>query len=178
MDFEQKWKRAVKNTEIEKGWVGYLNTNSSTTLSYIMLSESMLDNSDTVIRKGKVEVTRPLIYLPDNNPVFEGFELSSQNLFNSSVLTFLLLRGVSFPSLKYQNSVYSLDIDNLSLTEAVKKHKRELQRLEDVKTGLIVGSDDCWHYSLAIYVAALTSKSASNDIERYLKDLKSRFEDR
>ncbi|MDP8253689.1 MAG: hypothetical protein P9X27_04730 [Candidatus Kaelpia aquatica] len=178
MDFEQKWNRAVKNTEIEKSWAGYLNTSSSTVLSYIMLSESMLDSSDTVVRKGRVEVTRPLIYLPDNNPVFKGFELSEHNLFDNSAITFLLLRGVSFPSLKYQNSVYSLDIDNLSLNEVVKKHKRELQRLEDVKTGLIVGPDDYWHYSLAIYVAALASKSASNDIERYLEDLKGKFRDR
>ena len=178
MDFEQKWNRAVKKTEIEKGWVGHLNTNSSTSLSYIMLSESLLDNSDTIVRKGKVEVTRPLIYLPDNNPVFEGFESSNQNLLDGSILTFLLLRGISFPSLKYQNSVYSLDVDNLSLIEVIKKHKKELQRSEDVKTGLIIGPDDCWHYSLVIYVAALASRSASNDIKGYLRDLKGRFEDR
>jgi len=178
MDFEQNWQRAVKNTEIERSWIGHLNTSSSTTLSYIMLSESALDSSDTVIRKGNIEVTRPMIYVPDNNPVFEGFESSNKDMLDSSILIFLLLRGVSFPSLKYQNNVYSLDIDNASLIEVAKRNKRELQRLEDVKTGLIIGPDDCWHYSLVIYVAALASKSASNDIEKYLENLKDRFEDR
>jgi hypothetical protein len=178
MDFEQKWQKAVKNTEIERSYLGHLNSSSTTTLSYIMLSESTLDSSDTVIRKGKVDITRPIIYLPDNNPMFEGFELSSRDISDSSILNFLLLRGINFPSLKYQNSVYSLDIDSSSLSDVVKKSKRELQMSEDVKAGLIVGPDDCWQYSLIVYVAALASKSASNDIKKYLDDLKERFKDR
>ncbi len=175
MDFEKYWEKAAKETEIEKSWIGYLNIASSTMLSYIMLSESLVDKTDTVIRKGKIEVSRPIIYLPEHNPIFEGFEFQQNNISENSLVTFLLLRGITLPSVKYSNSVYSLDVVAGNLTQTIKKYKEELQRLEDIKTGLIIGPDDCWHFSLLIYVAALTSKSASNDIKNFLDDLKKKF---
>ncbi|MDD5613866.1 MAG: hypothetical protein PHQ54_02200 [Candidatus Omnitrophica bacterium] len=178
MDIEKVWHKAVKDTEIEKSCLTYLNSASSTMLHYIMLSESLLDNSDTVVRRGRIEITKPLVYLPEHNPVFKGFEFSDGDICDSSVLTFLLLRGVNLPSLKYHNTVYSLDVESLSLSESVKKHKQHLQKLEDVKTGVIIGPDDCWHFSLLIYVAALAAKSAPNDIRNFLEDLKRKSKDR
>ncbi|MDP8234665.1 MAG: hypothetical protein P9M06_07740 [Candidatus Saelkia tenebricola] len=175
MDFEKNWERAIGITEIERSWIGYLKNTSTTMLPYLMLCESLLDNSDTVIRKGKIEVTKPIIYLPEHNPVFEGFEFSKDNISENSVLTFFLLRGINLPSLKYSNTVYSLDMERGSLSDTIKKYKQELERLEDLKTALIVGADDCWHLSLLIYVAALTEKSVSNDIKSFLENLKNRY---
>lgn len=178
MDLEKTWRKAVEGTQIEKSWIGYLNTYSSTVLPYIVLSKSLVDDSDTVVRKGKIEVSRPLIYLPDHTPIFEGFEFEKNEISENSLLTFLLIRGISFPSMKYSNVIYSLDIENLNLDETIKKYKQELERLEDVHTGLIVGPDDCWQFSLLIYVAALTAKSAPHDIKKFLEDLKRKFKDK
>ncbi len=175
MDFEKDWERAVKTTEIERSWIGYLKNTSATMLPYLMLSESLLDNSDTVVRKGKIEVTKPIIYLPQHNPVFEGFEFPQDSILENSILTFFLLRGIHLPSLKYSNTVYSLDIERSGLSDAVKKYRQEFQKLEDLKTALIVGPDDCWHLSLLIYVAALTEKSVSNDIKSFLENLKRKY---
>ncbi|OQX82279.1 MAG: hypothetical protein B6D53_04835 [Candidatus Omnitrophica bacterium 4484_49] len=140
MDIEKYWEKAIKHTEVERARISYLNINTSTILPYIILSESMVDNSDTVIRKGKIEVTKPVIYLPDHTPILEGFEFE----------------------------------DN-PLSDTVKKYKEELIKAEDVYTGLIIGPDDCWQFSLLIYVAGLVMKSAPQDIKKFLEELRKKF---
>lgn len=175
MEFEEYWERAIRETEIEKSWLGYLNNTSQTILPYIILSKSSLDNSDTVVRKGKIEVSQPLIFLPGNTPILEGFEFQKANISENSMITFLLLRGINLPSLKYSNTIYSLQLENSSLSEMVKKYKEELQKLEDIKTALIIGPDECWQFSLLIYVAGLTAKSAPHDIKKFLEDLRRRL---
>ncbi len=175
MNIEKFWEKAIKNTEIEKVKIGYLNTHSSTTLPYIILSESLIDNSDTVVRKGKIEVTKPVIYLPDHTPILEGFELEDKKISENSLITFLILRGVNLPSLKYSNILYSLDIENSSLAETVKKYKEELTRMEDIHTGLIIAPDDCWQFSLLLYVAGLVMKSAPQDVKKFIEELRKKF---
>jgi hypothetical protein len=175
MDIEKYWEKAIRHTEIERARIGYLNVNTSTVLPYVILSESMLDNSDTVVRKGKIEVTKPVIYLPDHTPILEGFEFQDKQISENSLITFLILRGVNLPSLKYSNILYSLDIESSPLSETIKKYKQELTKVEDVHTGLIIGPDDCWQFSLLIYVAGLVVKSAPQDVKKFLEELRKRF---
>jgi len=175
MDIEKYWEKAIKHTEVERARISYLNINTSTILPYIILSESMVDNSDTVIRKGKIEVTKPVIYLPDHTPILEGFEFEDKQISENSLITFLILRGVNLPSLKYSNILYSLDIEGSPLSDTVKKYKEELIKAEDVYTGLIIGPDDCWQFSLLIYVAGLVMKSAPQDIKKFLEELRKKF---
>jgi hypothetical protein len=178
MDIEKYWEKAIRNTEIEKSWLGYLNPNSPTILPYIFLSESLLDNSDTVIREGKIEISKPLIYLPSNMPILEGFDLEKENISENSLITFLLIRGINFPSLKYANIVYNLDIESKPLKEAIKTYKDKLSKKEDIHTGLIIGPDDCWQLSLLIYVAGLAAKSAPQDIKKFLEELRKKFREK
>lgn len=175
MDIEERWEKAIRETEIERAWFGYLNSSGPTILPYVLLSESLIDNSDTVIREGKVEVTKPLIYLPNNTPIFEGFDFEKENISENSLLTFLLVRGVNFPSLKYSNIIYNLEIENKPLKDVIKNYQEELAKKEDIQTGLIIAPDDCWQFSLLIYVAALAVKSAPHDIRKYLEELRKRF---
>ena len=111
MNIQDGWEKALKNTKIIRQRPKDLLTFEATEVPYIFLSESFVNLGDTVVRKGQIMVEKPAIILPSNSPQFEGFDFEKE--FHSEqdmVLNFLLVRGVTFPSLKYNNKTYSLDI--------------------------------------------------------------------
>ena len=173
MDLEKLWQKALKKTEIHKARLSTLYTFQPTDLPYILLTESAVNLGDTVVRRGKIRVDKPLIVLPHHHPLFEGFDFAEDfKADDDSVRSFLLLRGLDLPSLKYKNRTYSLDIFEDSLKKAIEYYKDKLQRKEDTHLGLIIGPDDAWQFSVLIYVAAMVSKSATSDIEKYIRRLK------
>lgn len=175
MDLEEKWEKAIKETEILRSRLGNLSTFKITELPYIFLAESMLNIGDTVVRKGKVLVHQPSIILPSNYPQFEGFEFEKGlHVDDDVVRTFLLVRGISFPSLKYSNETYTLDVFEGPLKQAVGHFRNQLEKREDVHSGLFIGPEDCWQFSMLIFVATLVAKSASGDIKNILDKLKRR----
>lgn len=175
MDIEQIWEKAIKHTEIIRSRVMPLATFHATELPYIFLAESDVNIGDTVIRKGRVCVEKPSIVLPGNLPQFEGFEFEKDYSIGYDMLTtFLLVRGVRFPSLKYSNQVCELDIYEGSLQKAIDQYNNLLQRTEDVHSGLIIGPEDCWQFSVLIFVCGLVASSANEDIKRILNDFRKR----
>ena len=173
MDIEEKWQKALKSTEIIRSRLRHLYTFETTELPYIFLAESSVNQGDTVIRKGNLSVDKPLIVLPKDFPVFEGFDFKEDFKVDEDIVrSFFLVRGVRFPSLKYQNSTLSLDIYEGSLKEAIKVNTEKLKRKEDINSALIIGSEDTWQFSILIYVAFMFSKSADEDIKRLFEKFK------
>ena len=167
MDLEKKWEEALKKTEIVRLRVGHLATFQTTQIPYIFLAESIVNLGDTVVREGRVSIDKPAIILPEDMPQFEGFELKKDYNLNSDMLgMFLMVRGISFPSLKYEHEVSRMDIFEGPLSKAKSHHKDELEKTEDAQTGLIIGPEDCWQFSLFIYVGLLISKSLPSDLRR------------
>ena len=173
MDLEKKWEKALSSTNIKRQRLQSLNTFKSTDIHYLLLAKSDVNVGDSVVRKGKISIDRPLIVLPKSYPQFEGFDFKKDfEVDNDAMRSFLLMRGVRFPSLKYNNELYSLDVIEESLEEVIKNNLQLLERKEDVKTGLVVGPNDCWQLSLLIYVATLVDKSADSDIRNIIDRLK------
>ena len=173
MDIQEHWEKALKNTEIVRPRVRGLLTFSTTKLPYIFLSESSVNIGDTVIRKGEVLVERPFLILPSNHPQFEGFDLEKESPFSQENLTsFLMVRGVTFPSLRYNNKTYSLDIQEGSLKNAIRHHLDQLQRTEDVFTGLVAGPEDCWQFSVMIFICSQVAKSVEGDLKKLQEELR------
>jgi len=173
VSLEEKWKKAVSKTEIIRARMTHLLTFEATALPYIFLAESAVNPGDTVIRKGKVLAEKPLLVLPENFPQFEGFDLKKDLKANDdSLRTLLVMRGISFPSFKYQNITNTVDISEGSLTKAIKEVKRDLEQKEDLTTGLLIGPEDCWQLSLLLYIATLVSKSAASDIQKLMDKFK------
>lgn len=167
MDIEEAWQKALRNTEIMRTRVRQLETFAHTEIPYIFLAESSLNIGDTVIRGGKVLVEKPAIILPGNPPQFQGFEFEDiLDMDSNKVVDFLLIRGVRFPSLKYNNQISTVDIYEGSLKKAIGYYKDKLQRAENVHTGLIVGPEECWQFSVLIFVGTMVSKSAELDVRR------------
>lgn len=173
MDIQEGWEKALKLTEIIRPRVQPLRTYEVTRLPYWFLSESSVNPGDTVVRKGEVLVEKPAIVMPFNMPHFEGFDFESQMHLNEDLLTsFFLVRGVSFPSLKYNNKTASLDVYEGKLSGALEHHTSLLHRSEDVHTGLITGPEDTWQFSVLIFVGTQVIRSAEGDIRKLLDDFK------
>lgn len=174
-NIEEKWERALKETEIIRSRAHLLSSIGATELPYIFLCESSLNMGDTVVRNGKVMVEKPSLILISNHPQFEGFEFETDYKLNKdTIVNFLLVRGVTFPSFKYTHQTCSIDIYEGQLKKAIEHFNDALQRAEDVHSGLIVGPEDCWQFSVLIFVCSMVTRSASNDIKRLLDDFRKR----
>ena len=170
MNIQDGWEKALKYTKIIRPRPKELLTFEATEVPYIFLSESLVNLGDTVVRKGHVTVEKPAIILPSNLPQFEGFDFEKE--FHSGqdmILNFLLVRGISFPSLKYNNKTHSLDIYEGHLEKAIGYYSDKLQQGEDVANGLVAGPEDFWQFSILIFIATQIMRSADSDIKRLLE---------
>jgi len=165
------WSKALKSTEIIRPRVQGLLTFGDTSLPYMLLSESTVNMGDTVVRRGEVVVQKPALLLPPHAPQFMGFDFE-QNHGSSeqSFVNFLLMRGIQLPSLRYDNQTVSLDIYEGSLSRAITHYKDLLQRKENVHAGLVAAPEDCWPFSLLIYVCSQIVRNAETDLQRLLEE--------
>jgi hypothetical protein len=172
MDIIDRWEKALKNTEIIRPRVKPLLTFATTEMPYIFLAESSVNIGDTVVRKGKVYAEKPSIILPENLPHFEGFKFEEEfDTSESMVTNFLLVRGIRFPSYRYNNKVESLDLFEGKLKRAEDKFRGRLQKKEDVHTGLIMGPEDVWQFSVLIYICTMVARSVDKDIRNMLDEI-------
>ena len=167
------WTKALKYTEIVRPRVQALSMAGETHVPYLLLSESSINMGDTVVRKGEVLVQKPSLFIPPNNPQFKGFEFEKnmgEDFDENSFINFLIVRGISLPSLRYDNKTSFLDIYEGKLSEAIQHHKNELQKKENVLTGLLVGPEDCWQFSILIFICSQIIKNADQDIQKLLDE--------
>ncbi len=175
MNIQDAWEKALKITEIIRPRVQPLQTFEATQLPYIFLSESLVNPGDTVVRRGNIRVERPAILLPHNMPQFEGFEFEESLHMNEEILkSFFLVRGVSFPSMKYNNKTDSLDVFGGCLPAAREHYGNRLQREENVNAGLITGSEELWQLSVLVFVCDQVVKSADGDFKKLYDDIRHR----
>ena len=175
MDIQALWDKARKQTEIRRIRLQDLATFDTTAVPYLFLAESAVNPGDTVVRKGHVLIERPGIVLPNFSPQFEGFDFESDfHVSDDAVATFLLVRGIQFPSLKYRHQVSSLEVFEDSLQKAIDHFSTQLTVAEDIKTGLIVGPEEAWQFSILLLVGALVVRSAEGDLRRILEEWRKR----
>ncbi|PIQ89102.1 MAG: hypothetical protein COV72_04725 [Candidatus Omnitrophica bacterium CG11_big_fil_rev_8_21_14_0_20_42_13] len=175
MDIQDKWEKALAGTKIIRPRVQELLTFATTRLPYVFLSPSSVNEGDTLVRQAEVLVERPALLLPENLPQFDGFEFDSDSgPGEETLINFLFVRGVSMPSLKYNNKTHRLDIYEGCVEKAVDFYLDKLRREEDVHTGLICGLDDYWQFSVLIFIASQIARSAEGDIKRILDKIKNK----
>jgi len=173
MDIEQMWQKAQTKTEIIRPRIKPLPTFTSTRVPYIFLAESVVNEGSTVARNGKVIIEQPMILLPEDLPQFEGFDFEETFEFKqSSMQMFFLMRGIRFPSLRYNHKVETLDLEDMSVSKTVEKYKKALERKENVNTALIIGPEDCWQFSIMIYMASLIERCIKGDIMNIIGKIK------
>ena len=169
MNIQDAWEKALKKTKIIRPRAQELQTFADTNLPYVFLAEALVNRGDTIVRQGEIMVDKPAIILPSNLPQFEGFEFEKEfDIGLDMVTNFLLVRGVTFPSMKYNNKTEPLKIYDGHIEKAISHYSNILQRKEDVHSGLVVGSEDCWQFSVLIFICTQIAKSADSDIKRLL----------
>lgn len=169
INIEKKWEEAVKKTKIIRSRYAKLETFKKTVVPYVLVNKSLVNKNTTVIRKGKVEVSPPLIHIPSYNFELYGFDFKKTTDYSEEIIkSFLLIRGVKLPSMKYTNKEVSLKVEDKPLEQVIKEYQELFQRKEDTETGLIVSIPDIWQFSLIIYLATLVAKSADNDIKNFI----------
>ncbi len=179
MDIENAWTKALRETEIIRSRVQALLPLTTTRVPYILLSESSINYGDTVVRKGDLYVEKPSLIVPPNNPQFNGFEFDGEQGFNqNSFINFLIVRGVTLPSLHYNNQTNTLDVYEGKLSTAIKHYGDLLQRQENVDTGLLVGPEDVWQFSLLIFTCTQIARNVNADIRRLLDEYHKKQDDR
>lgn len=167
MNLANRWQKAVRQTNVLRWRKTHLATFDNTILKYSFLGESSVNSGDTVQRKGRIVVHKPLLILPESMPQFEGFDfLKDLGVDEDELSRFLLIRGVSFPSLKYRHETDSISVLEKPLDDATKYILEKLDKENNTDTGLLVGPEDCWQLSVIIYAGGLMSRSASRDINR------------
>ena len=172
MDIEQLWDKAQKKTEVLRGRVKGLPTFKAAKVPYVFLGESVVNEGHTVVRKGKIIIEKPMIILPEDLPQFEGFDFEEElQVEHGTMQMFFLMRGIRFPSLKYNNTIESLDLEEASLSKTAEKFKKNLERKENVKTALILGPEDCWQFSILLYMANLVGRCVRTDIINIMERL-------
>ena len=171
MDIHDAWGKALRETEIIRTRVQSLQTFQETRVPYVLLSASSINIGDTVVRKGEVTVERPSLILPPNIPQLEGFSLEGLDNFGQEhMVNFLLVRGISIPSLKYDNKTYSLDVFEGNVHAAIQHYGNLLQREENTASGLVTGPEEVWPFSLLIFICAQIAKNSAADIRRLLDE--------
>jgi hypothetical protein len=102
---------------------------------------------------------------------FEGFDIEEDLQMNEDLLkTFFLVRGVKFPSLKYNNKTDALTVYEGKLQGAIEFHHNRLQREEDARTGLIVGREDVWPFAILLFIGNQMLRSADRDVKNLFDD--------
>lgn len=172
MDINALWEKALKRTEIIRSRIQGLHTYADTHVPYIFLAESAFNAEDTVVRKGEVVVQKPSLFLPPNIPQFSGFNFEEDKISENSLINYLLIRGITLPSLKYNNVTTSLDVMEEGLSSAIKHYEKSLQMQENVQAGLLTGPEDCWQFSVLIFICNQIARNAHSDIQRLMDDYK------
>ena len=178
LDFERMWTKALRHTEILRARVQALSQIGDTQVPYVLLSESSINVGDTVVRKGEVLVQKPALIIPPNNPQFKGFEFeeNGEDFNENSLINFLIVRGISFPSLRYDNRTSSLDVFEGKLSAAIKHYEKIMQQRDEVRTGLLIGPEDCWQFSILIFICSQIIRNADQDIRKLLDEYHKRKE--
>ena len=171
MDVHSAWEKALQETNIIRSRIIGLQTASDTHVPYILLSPSLINEGDTVVRTGEVLVHRPSLILPPNIPQLEGFDFRGEDSFEeNTVINFLMVRGITLPSMKYDNKVSALNVFEGKIEDAIGVYGNRLQREENTSAGLICGPDEVWQLSLLIFVCSQIAKNSTMDIRRLLEE--------
>jgi len=173
MSIENFWDESLKNTEIVRLPIKRLLTFENTRFDYIFLAPSLVNKGDTVVRKGQLEIDRPALILPQPGPSFEGFDSDDPaGIHGEQLSSFFYVRGIKMPSLSYKNESYTIDLFEGSLAKAEKVFVEQVRLQESISTGIVIGKDTSWQFSLLLMGCHMIDAHVDNDLQKILKRIR------
>jgi len=173
MSLEDLWEESLKQTEIVRLPIKRLLTFGSTQFEYIFLAPSLVNKGDTVVRKGKMDVDKPALILPKEGPAFEGFDSAdASGIHDDQMRSFFYMRGISFPNFTYKNESYELDLFEGSLAKAEKAYTEQVRAHEKISTGIVIGKDTSWQFSLLLMGCSMIDAHIDTDLRAILNRIR------
>jgi len=166
MNIEEKIKYAIEKTEVLKQPKKLLSSFDDTTIHYYILTvpmyldfEGRSEESETVVREGRITCQKPKLITPSYMLRVEGFSGEARRAFEmlaeeDSDLA-LILYGF-----KFSRDSEKMDIVSSSLESVSKKISADIDRKKDIYCAVIKGVDEFWDVSLSKFVQEMMDKSA------------------
>jgi len=145
MNEKDKFKYALKKTEVIRAGNCNLYTFSSTVVRYTIVTE-LADSVLIEVRKGKLTTERPRIIAPSyfTEEYLDGFD-SEQTEYIEGMLKKFGLRALRY---KYKNETDEVKLISGSFRNVVNKIEREMDAKGDDFAAIIKGVPDMWGVSL------------------------------
>jgi hypothetical protein len=161
--------RAARFTEILRYPRQHLATFGVTNLYYYIITEPVYseltpDQSETVIREGRVIAERPKIVTPYYLTHLEGFSTDARRYFQM----LLQAHGPDIPGLfyTYKNEPGNLNIVSDALPAVIEKLNSEIDKKGDPLASIIKGQDDLWDVSLLKFIYEITNRSLRTNFQQ------------
>lgn len=160
---EQRFYEIWTAVRVERAVNFSLFTFGNQKLPYYLVCGVPEEGSTVSIRKGDVEITRPMIIRPDQmEPEFRNFFEEREE---AEMAAFLLSRTAGFSNLKFSNTSGPERIVSDSVEEAVAKLNKQLDDEEEEHTAILSAPPGMGGIAVMRYAAERVWESAPGNIQ-------------
>ena len=163
MEDERDLIRAAEQTWVVRYPKQHLATFGMTSLSYYVVTEPIYreiqpEDTESVVREGKVVAEKPAIVTPFYAMNLEGFSDDAYSYFRHLSQRY----GPNSPGILYQyrNEPEKTDIVSGPPAETAQRISDDLDRSKDDLSVVMVGVDELWDVALLKFIYEFTSRSA------------------
>jgi hypothetical protein len=167
MDFDdEKMREAVEQVEILRAPKQRLTTFGTTNIYYYLVTEPAYaaltpNNTETVVREGRVIAEKPRIVTPNYLSSLEGFSDDARRYFDSLIQTYG--KNVAGLLYAYRNEPKEMNIVSDSILAVVAKLNEKIDKSSDPLTAIIKGSDAMWDVALVKFIFEMTQWSVDHN---------------
>ena len=165
MNFNEAIELARADTNIIKTRKNLLFTFGPTKLPYLCLADS--EDGVVYIHEGVVTTDKPHIAIPGEEMGFEGFEM--EGVEQKGMIPVLLARGIRMPAAKYVNKNEEKRIFRGNIKDAIDVELERLDKVDDIKTGVITAPESVWKLSVLLYVGSQVARSAQSNVQEHME---------
>jgi len=179
-NLKRKWKMGIVeefaeawlNTSVHRRRRKQLLVTSTTELPYVLLSPAEINKQETSVRRGTLSVEKPQIIVPGHKQNIADFTKLDDERFEDIRNSLILARFVKFPSGRYRNRSYQLDIVDSPVEALAEKWNEQLEKEQDETTGLIsTRLSSSWRLALVVYVAQTVGSCMYRDLDAVLQKI-------
>jgi len=166
MGLEEKIRKAMEETSVILDPKELISSYSSTTVRYYMLTvpmyldfEGRANDSETIIREGKITWQKPKLLTPSYMLRVEGFSDEARKAFEMIASEDNDLAMILY-KLKLAKDAEKMDIVSESLNTVLNKIIDDINKRGEKHTAIVKGVDEFWDVSLSKFAQELMTKSA------------------
>jgi hypothetical protein len=166
MGLEEKIRKAMEETSVILDPKELISSYSSTTVRYYMLTvpmyldfEGRANDSETIIREGKITWQKPKLLTPSYMLRVEGFSEEARRAFEMIASEDNDLAMILY-KLRLAKDAEKMDIVSESLNTVLDKIIDDINKRGEKHTAIVKGVDEFWDVSLSKFAQELMTKSA------------------